>query len=71
MGEVQESVNSLNKFLANLTGHQNQAQTPRDKDVPNRSLEGALPIPHDKDTSRQPIRAAQFEQLSSDKPSPT
>ena len=71
MGEVQESVNSLNQFLANLIGHQNPVQTLRDKDVPNRSPEGVLPIPHDEGLSRQPVKAAQFEQLSGDEPSPT
>ena len=71
MGEMQEFVNSLNQFLANLTGHQNPTQTLRDKDVPNHFPEKALLIPHDEGTSRQPIRAAQFEQLSSDEPSRT
>ena len=71
IGEVQESVNSLNQFLANLTGHQNPAQTSRDKDVPNHSPEEALPVPRDEGTSRQPVKAAKLEQLSSDEPSPT
>ena len=49
MGEVQESVTSLNQFLANLIDHQ------------NRSLEGPLPVLHDEGRSRKPVRAAQFE----------
>ena len=71
MGKVQESVNSLNQFVENLIGHQNPAQTPRDKDIPNPSPEEALPIPHDEGESRQPVRATQFEQLLGDEPSPT
>ena len=71
MREVQESVNSLNQFLTNLIGHQNPVQTSRDKDVANPSLEGVLLVPHNKGTSKQPVRAAQFEQLSGDELSPT
>ena len=71
MGEVQESANSLNQFLTNLTSHKNLAQTSKDKDVPNHSPKGALHVPHNEGTSNQPIRAAQFEQLSGDEPSPT
>ena len=61
MGEVQEFVNSLNQFLANLNRHQNLAQTPRDKDVPNCFPKEALPVPHDEGTSMQLVRTAQFE----------
>ena len=71
MGEMQEFVNSLNQFLANLTGHQNPAQTSRDQDVPNHYPRRALPVPRDEGTSRQPARAAPLEQLSGDEPSPT